>query len=267
MEAIADYVLIRSLGKGNHGQFFLAQTPARLGLPAEHVAVKVLGGNSGEEALRRATRELRAFHKVQSPYLVPLYDAGQEGGRFFYTMPFFERGSLDRPASPLGHEAITRAVADAALAAHALHEAGIVHRGIKPTNILLTDSGALLSDLGLVQALAPGQTVTGLGPVESVEYLDPTLLTGSRATRATDIWSLAVSWHQALTGTSVYGDLAGNDPLLAIRRVLTSQPTLADGLSTGEANLIRQCLASDHTQRPATALQLAEALQKLAAGG
>src|SRR5713226_6029981 len=153
MDSIADYRIVRSLGEGNQGEFFLAEPPTRLPVEAEYVAVKVLSGPTTDDAFRRATRELKLFASVKSPYLVTLYDAGQDGGRFFYSMQYFPLGSLAAPARPLSQQEILRAVRHASLAAHALHEAGVVHRGIKPENILLHEDGAQLSDLGLAQVL------------------------------------------------------------------------------------------------------------------
>ncbi|MHB8340874.1 MAG: serine/threonine-protein kinase [Mycobacteriales bacterium] len=263
MERIADYTFIRSLGEGNHGEFFLAKPPARLRLDREFVAVKVLAGQTNEEAFRRTTRELRAFATARSPYLVTLFDAGQDGGRFFYSMEYFSVGSLAAPAQPLDRPQILRALAQASRAAHALHEAGVVHRGIKPENILLTDDGAKLSDLGLAQLLAPGQTVTGLGPIGSVEYIDPAILRGERASRASDIWSLGLTLHRALTGVSVYGQISTQDPLLAVRTVLTHEPQLAPGLAEADAAVIRSCIALNPADRPRTAEVLAERIEAL----
>lgn len=260
---IADYELVRSLGEGNHGEFFLAVPPARLPVDAEHVAVKILSGPTTEDAFRRATRELRLFASVRSPYLVSLFDAGQEGGRFFYSMSYFPRGSLADPAQPLTRVETRRAVAHASRAAHALHEAGIVHRGIKPANILLEEDGAKLSDLGLAQVVTPGLSVTGIGPVESLEYVDPGTLRGEPASRASDVWSLGATLHRALAGEGVYGEISRTDVGLAVRQVLTSSPTLSDTLTSGEAALVRTCLAADPADRPATAEELAVCIEAL----
>lgn len=265
MDPIADYELVRSLGAGNHGEFFLARPPARLGTTEEHVAVKVLAGATSEDTFRRATRELKAFAKVQSPHLVPLLDAGQDGDRFFYAIAYYPLGSLAAPARPLERAETLRAVASAARAAHALHEAGIAHRGIKPGNILLTDDGAQLTDLGLAQVLQPGATVTGIGPVGSVEYLDPAILNGQPASRATDVWSLGVTLHRALAGVGVYGELPDDDPLLAIRRVLSTTPTVSDRLSPDERAVVEASMAPDPAARPATAEELAQRIDALAA--
>jgi serine/threonine protein kinase len=265
VEPIADYELVRSLGAGNHGEFFLARPPARLGSVDEYVAVKVLVGATSEDTFRRATRELKAFARVQSPYLVPLIDAGQDGDRFFYAIAYYPLGSLAAPARPLERSETLRAVSSAARAAHALHEAGIAHRSIKPGNILLTDAGAQLTDLGLAQVLQPGATVTGIGPVGSVEYLDPVILNGQPASRATDVWSLGVTLHRALAGVGVYGELPDDDPLLAIRRVLSTTPAISDRLSVDERAVVEAALDPDVAARPTTAEAFADQVDGLLA--
>jgi serine/threonine protein kinase len=260
---IADYSFVRTLGEGNHGEFHLATPPARLRLSTEYVAVKVLNGGGSEESFRRMTKELRAFASVQSPYLVTLYDAGQEGGTFYYSMEYFPLGSLAAPARPLTRPETIRAVTHAARAAHSLHEAGVAHRDIKPANVMLHEHGAKLSDLGLAQVLQPGQTVTGIGTVGSIEFIDPVIMRGERASRATDIWSLGLTLHRALTGVGVYGELPDRDPLLALRKVLSTSPTLDPGLSPAERSVVEACIEPDLAKRIPTAEALAQRLDQL----
>ena len=263
MDRIADYVDLSPLGSGNHGTYWLASTPARLGIPAPQVAVKVMQAPAEEDAFRRIVRELKAFAKVGSQHLVELYDAGQEGGSFYYAMEYLPHGSLEKPIRHLGRGDVLAAVADAARAAHDLHEAGMAHRDINPGNILLTATGAKLSDLGLVQVLSPGQTITGMSAIGSIEYLDPAIMRGERASRATDIWALGVSLHHALTGRSVYGELPANDPLLAVRRVLSSSPSLDPSLTPDEAMVVQACIAGDPAARFRTAGELARRIDAL----
>jgi serine/threonine protein kinase len=263
MDRIADYQFIQPLGEGSSGSYYLADAPPRLGIAADKVAVKVLQVTAGEDAFHRLTRELRTFAKVRSAHLVTLYDAGQEAGRCYYAMEYCPGGSLAHPTRELSRGERVAALTAAARAANDLHEAGIAHRDIKPANILLTETGAKLSDLGLVQVLAPGQTITGLGGVGSVEYLDPAIMRGERASRSSDIWALGVTLHRVLAGTGVYGELPERDPLLAVRRVLSSPPTLDPGLSDTEAELVRRCLDPDPAARFRTAAELADALDAL----
>ena len=259
MQTIADYELIRSLGWGNHGQFFLARKPARLPVDVEYVAVKVFAGRSTADTFRRATRELKAFAAVRSPYIVSLYDAGQHDGVLYYSMEYLERGSLAEPVQPIGPAEGTAAIRDAAVAVSALHAAGMVHRDIKPGNIMLTENGGKLSDLGLAHVIAPGVTITGMGSVASIEYTDPEQLQGAHAGPATDIWSLGVTLHRVLSGKGIYGeDLPADDGLLALRRVMSADIQLAPGLPQAAAELILDSTGPS-AERPSAA-QFAERL-------
>jgi serine/threonine protein kinase len=259
VQGIADYEFVRPLGSGNHGLFFLARRPQRLPVPDEYLAVKVLSGESTTDTFRRATREMQAFARVHSPYLVTLYDAGQHDGVFFYSMEYLPGGSLAEPTTPLTRSVGLRAVAHAARAVAALHAAGIVHRDVKPGNVLLHDGGGKLSDLGLSQVFTPGVTLTGMGPIGSVEYMDPVLIQGEPPTPDNDVWSLGVMAHRVGTGQGVYGDLPAGDGLLALRRIFSSPPQVSPDAPAPLAALVNDCLRPVG-ERP-TAAELADRLE------
>jgi eukaryotic-like serine/threonine-protein kinase len=263
---IADYRFIRMLGAGNHGVFYLAKRPERLHIDADLVAVKVLSGSNSQDTFRRATRELAAFAAVKSPYLVTLYDAGQQGDDLYYSMEYLPAGSLADGEGSLRPAQILGAVADAARAADALHDAGIAHNDIKPSNIMLHDTGAKLSDLGLSQLLTPGLTITGLGTAGSVEYLDPAIIRGEMPSRATDIYALGATLHRALTGVGLYGDLPSDNTMVAMRRVLGHAPVVADSLPADVRNVIAAAIDPDPTARPNTAAELADRIDAIAKG-
>jgi serine/threonine protein kinase len=260
---IADYRFVRHLGAGNHGVFYLANRPERLHIDAEFVAVKVLSGSNSQDTFRRATRELAAFAAVRSPYLVTLYDAGQQGDDLYYSMEYLPAGSLADAIGSVPPSQVLAAVADAARAAHALHEAGIAHNDIKPGNVLLHDGHAKLSDLGLSQLLAPGMTMTGLGSTGSVEYLDPAVIRGELPGRATDIFALGATLHRALTGTGLYGDLPTDNTMLAMRRVLSHAPEISPNLPPGVREVIASAIDPNQAARPATAADLAAGIDAL----
>ncbi len=262
---IADYRFVRLLGAGNHGVFYLAYRPQRLHIDAEFVAVKVLTGSNSQDTFRRATRELAAFAAVRSPYLVTLYDAGQQGDDLYYSMEYLPAGSLADAMGSIPPGQVLAAVADAARAANALHESGIAHNDIKPGNVMLHDGHAKLSDLGLSQLLAPGLTITGLGSTGSVEYLDPAIIRGEMPGRATDIFALGATLHRGLTGTGLYGELPTNNTMLAMRRVLSHTPEISRALPAGVRAVIASAIDPNQAARPATAADLAASIDALSA--
>ena len=261
---IADYEIVGPLGRGTAGDLLLARPPARLGLDADLVIVKVLDGKHDPARFRRMSEELRLFASIDSPYLMQLYDAGSEDGMLWYSMEHCALGSLADPAVSLGREQRVRAMAQAARGVHDLHQAGIAHRDLKPANIFLTEDGAKVADLELARFLEPGMTVTTAAPVGDLEFIDPALLRGERASRASDIWALGVTLHVVLTGVSVYPGLSEEGGVLpAVRRVLSSPPTLDDDLDPAAAELVRDCTRPDPADRPQTALAVAERIEAL----
>jgi serine/threonine protein kinase len=260
---IADYRFLKMLGAGNHGVFYLALKPPRLPAEAEYVAVKVLSGAKSQDTFRRAVRELAAFAAVDSPYLVTLYDAGQQDHDLYYSMEYLPGGSLAEPAAPVTRQAAMAAVAHAGRAAHALHEAGIAHNDIKPGNVLLHPGGGKLADLGLSHALTPGLTVTGLGSTASVEYIDPAVIRGEPPSRASDIYALGATLHRALAGAGLYGNLPTDASLVAMRRVLAKTPAISPDLDPRAQTVIAGAINPDPSQRLPTALSLAEEIEAL----
>ena len=148
---------------------------------------------------------------------------------FFYAMDTAS-SARSPPQLPLDRADVVRAVAQAARAVHALHLAGLVHRGVKPSNVLLKADGARLADFGLVQALDPTHSMTSLGAISAVDFVEPSLLSGQGATPASDIWSLAATLHSGLTQEGLYGVLPADGPLFCVRRILTSPPRLSPTL-------------------------------------
>ncbi len=261
MNGIADYVFLRHLGDGNHGSFWLARPPERLGTTQESVAVKVLAQRATEDDFRRMTNELRIYSLVECADLVEILDAGHDDGQLFYTTMFHENGSLDRPSRPLDRPTIINAVAAASRAAHQLHQHGIAHRDIKPANILLDGDHGRLADLGLAQIINPGQTVTGIGPVGTIEFLAPEVIRGEPATRASDIWALGVTLHSVLTGRPLYHGLRTATLLDALRQVLTDRPVIDPSLKGNERAIVERCLMPEPGDRFATAADLAADLE------
>ena len=262
---VADYELVRLLGEGNHGRYYLARPPSRLGLAEEFVALKVFGDRVGEQAFDRGVRELRAFAAVESEYLVKVFDAVLEDG-MVYATEHFPLGSLAEPARPLARPDVITALEHAAHATHALHEAGFAHGDIKPSNVLLAETAegiaGRLTDPGLSRVLTPGTTLTSMGKAGTVEFVDPDILAGARPSRRTEVWALGATINRALSGSGLYGDLPDSQPLLAIRKVLSGTPQVSPALSPAEADVVRSCLAEGDA-RLTTAAEVADHLAQL----
>lgn len=261
---VADYEVVRSLGSGAQGESFLAVAPARLALDGDRVVVKLLSHTADDEVFKRVTSELRFVASVSSPHLVRLYDVGHQAGLVYYAEEFCEGGSLANPTRPLDRAAVLRVLAGAARGAHALHEAGAAHRAIKPANVMIDAEGeGRLGDPGLSGVVSPGQTTTGGDRVISLEFIEPGVLRGESAGRASDIWALGATAHRALAGQPLYDGLETRDVAAAIRLILTSVPEVAASLSDREAEVVRSCLAEERSDRPSTALEVAEAFDDL----
>lgn len=261
MSFLADYELIDWLGPGNHGDWWLARAPERLGHGDELVAVKALWRDASELDFERMARELRLLSMVRSQHLVHLIEAGESDGRLFYVRTHYRAGSLEQ--SDLGADQVRVAMACAARGAQALHDGGIAHRDIKPENVLLTDRGAVLSELGLAQLVDPGMT-TGIGPVGAIEYVAPEVALGERGSASSDIWALGVTLHRVLSGVSIYGPHPPENVLEGFRRVTGGQWEISSDLSATDRELVMSCLHQNPAERLPSAAHFADRLEGVA---
>lgn len=260
-DALADYVITDMVTSDGGMRVYGARPPERLGLNTDRVAVKVLPGGD-EQSFRRFTRVLKMYARVSDPGLLTLFDAGQHEALFFYTTEWCDAGSLDT-AGDTERNVRLGAVATAARAVHALHEAGIVHRDIRPATILLRSEGtAVLADLGA--AHVGSATVTSMAPMASLGFVDPHLLLGEAASRATDVYSLGATMHRVLTGHHLHPHLDRGDVLFALRTVLSQPPTIRrDHLSAEEADLVAACVDPRVQARPPTAEAFVDLVEQL----
>jgi len=263
MDGIAGYSDLRPLVQGAGTTSWLATPPARLRVDGP-VVLTTFEPTVEAERTHRAVEELDVVATVASPYVLRLLDVGHEGGRVFSAAEQRSGGTLDHPAAELEREGILKVVADAARGAHALHEAGLAHGAIAPATILLHEEGAKLDIPSLDHVLHPGLTVAAGASVTSVECADPAVVRGGLAGRPSDIWSLGVTLHRALSGRSVYGEERAADDLFdAVLHLLSHRAVVADGVEPEVATLVTACVAVDPGDRPSTALAVAEWLDEI----
>jgi len=222
------YRLGREIGRGGMGTVWLAHDTVLGRL----VAVKRIGTMPGatEADLDRVRRESRVSAMLSHEHVVVVFDLAAEGDQHWLVMEYVESETLAqlvRRRGPLPVDEVAALAAQAATALAAAHRAGIVHRDVKPSNLLVTPSGHVkLSDFGIARAEAD-QVLTQTGLlVGSPGYLAPEVVTGTPATPASDMWSLGATIFYAVEGAQPY-DTSGN-VIGALYRVVNEEPPTSE---------------------------------------
>ncbi|MGH3062446.1 MAG: protein kinase domain-containing protein, partial [Gaiellaceae bacterium] len=257
------YLLERELGRGGMATVHLARDAELDRL----VAVKVLAGHlSGDEELReRFVREARMAAGLSHPNVVQVFDAGEEDGRLYIVMEYVPGVTLADEVGRAGKLDPAAAV-DLALQACAglehAHEAGLVHRDVKPGNLIVREDGALkITDFGIARAVEATQ-LTQVGSVlGTAAYLSPEQAAGERVTAATDIYGLGVVLYELLTGRTPFvieslNDLLAKHRESAVTPVRELEPAVPEALEAA----VMKCLARNPDYRPASAAALAHEL-------
>jgi len=272
----AAYSLQRELGGGGMSRVFVA-TDAALG---RTVVVKVLPPDLAAGVnMERFRREVRLASSLQHPNIVPVLSAGEANGVPYYTMPFVAGPSVrtrlvETGALPLDEAlGILRDVANALAYAHAHH---IIHRDIKPDNILLEQGVAMVTDFGIGKALSTSTlaslngraslTMSG-SVIGTPAYMSPEHAAADPATdHRTDIYSWGCVAYELLTGEPPYAGVALNKRLAA--QLADAPAPLGEfrpDVPRELEQLIRRCLRVDPAERPQRADELTDALAKVAA--
>ncbi|AWG97754.1 protein kinase [Rhodococcus ruber Chol-4] len=235
----------------------------RLGRP---VAVKVLRGEFGRlpDVRRRFEAEARAAASLDDPHIVAVHDSGEDAGVPYIVMERLPGGTLadEIALGPMPQDRVRAILIDVAAAVAAAHDAGILHRDIKPGNILFTEAGAVkVTDFGIAKSAGEDYTRTG-ELVGTVAYLSPDRLAGTPASVHDDLYALGAVGYEALTGRKPYD----YDNLLALARAITQGPppplaAARPDVDPGLVAVIERAMARDPGQRFTSARDMLAALQ------
>lgn len=245
---IGEYRLLRRLGAGGMGRVYLGRTAG-----GRTVAVKVVRGELAEDPEFRARfrQEVAAARLVGGAWTAPVLDADTEGAQPWVATGYVAGpalGAAVRDFGPLPAAAVRAMGAGLAEALEHVHAQGLVHRDVKPSNVLLTLDGPRLIDFGIARALdaATGLTQSGF-VVGSPGYMSPEQARGAVAGPPSDVFSLGAVLAYAATGAAPFGD--GVSAAVLLYRVLHEEPGLT-GLDAGLGAIVRDCLAKDPAARP-----------------
>ena len=247
------YALHEVVGQGGMATVYRASDRQH----GRDVAVKVLRDDGGGEfAVDRFRREIETAARLTHPHILPVHDSGATDALRWYVMPLVRGPSLRRrmeqqPLAPHESLRIAQQVAEALAYAHA-H--GVVHRDVKPENILLEEGHAVLADFGvarLVDDARPASWTRTGHVVGTPAYMSPEQGTGELpVSGAADVYALGCVLHEMLAGAPPFG--SGPHALVMMRHVNDAPPTLAHrtGIAPAVADFVRRCLDKEPARRP-----------------
>src|SRR4051812_46807673 len=256
------YRLERPLGHGGMASVHLARDTELDRLVALKLLAENLGGD--ESVHRRFVREARLAARLSHPNVVSVFDAGEDGGRPYIVMEYVEGENLAELLARRGRLPPDEAHGLAAQAARGLahaHEAGLVHRDVKPQNLILRRDGTVkIADFGIARAAETTITVAGT-VLGTAAYLAPEQALGEEVTAAADVYSLGAVLYELLTARPPFefetlADLADQQQRMEVTPVRDLAPEVPPELE----DVVMRCLARNPAYRPASAGELARVL-------
>jgi serine/threonine protein kinase/tetratricopeptide (TPR) repeat protein len=264
---LGDYELLEEVGRGGQGVVFRARQKSLNRI----VALKVIGlGQWATSAhLKRFRLEAEAAASLDHPCIVPIYEVGERDGQCYFSMKFVEGGQLDEVVrhAPMSIRQAVELIAKVARTVHYAHEHGILHRDIKPGNILVDVKGEPnLTDFGLARLVESESTVTRTVEVLGTpSYMAPeqAAANNTKPMNATDVYGLGAVLYQLLTG---HPPFAGGTTFETIKLLLETdprQPRLWNPkIDRDLSTICLKCLEKDPQRRYSSALALSEDLER-----
>ena len=259
---IDEYDLVKLLGSGTGGRVYLAIDTVL----AREVAIKILSAQPGLETRRRFLVEARAAARLQHTNVVSTYRAGDVADHPYLVTELVRGDSLAECTLPLPWRRCLEIGIGLARGLAAAHRSGVLHRDIKPGNVVIAGDGTpKLLDFGLALLLEHPGSARPVAMTGTPDYIAPELWRGEPATPRSDVYSLGAVLYQLLTGRAPFAHVPDGELGEAVRT--QDPPALADlvtELQPGLGQLVQRCLARDSAQRPASADELRASLEELA---
>jgi serine/threonine protein kinase len=267
LKDFGDYELIEEIGRGGQGVVYRARQKGLNRI----VALKVIGlAHCATQAhVKRFRMEAEAAAHLDDPRIVPIYEIGERDGACYFSMKFIEGGQLDKMigSEPMPGRKAAELMAKLAHTLHHAHQNGVLHRDVKPGNILLDAKGEPhLTDFGLARLVETESTVTRtLEVLGTPSYMAPEQAAGNnvRLTSATDVYGLGAVLYQLLTG---HPPFAGGTTYETVRMVLETQPRQPrlcnPKVDRDLETICSKCLEKEPAKRYASAEALAEDIER-----
>ena len=258
------YQIIKSIGEGGMANVYLAYDT----ILDRNVAVKVLRGDlaTDEKFVRRFQREALSASSLSNPNIVEVYDVGEDNGEYYIVMEYVEGKHLKNLLKKRGKLTVPEVIDIVLQITNGLsvaHDSYIIHRDIKPQNILILDNGLVkITDFGIAVAMNATQLTQTNSVMGSVHYLPPEQASGKGATLQSDIYSIGILMYELLTGKLPFkGD---NAVEIALKHLKEPMPSIRDEMPEipqSVENVILKATAKNPKNRYADAREMHEALK------
>jgi eukaryotic-like serine/threonine-protein kinase len=257
---VGKYTLKELLGQGAYGEVYAAEQKG-----GKNVAVKILDATHArdEDAVERFKREGETAKRLEHPNIVRVVDVGSSRARHYLVMELVAGGSLERMMQREGSaEKVLPAITEAARALAYAHGQGVVHRDVKPANILLTRSGrAKVTDFGLARAVDHSSMTTEGRLLGTASYMSPEQVKGERAGAASDVYAVGVMIYEAISGELPFKSDTQIGFLYQHAELAPPRPTVRPPFPNSLAEVALACLEKDPKDRP-TMARVAERLAR-----
>jgi len=268
---VGEYEILEELGRGGMGVVYKAR---KRGLERT-VALKMLlrGAHASAADMARFRSEVESASQLEHPNIAPVYDVGSSNGEPYFTMRFIEGTTLARKLAggPMAPQEAARILASVASGVHFAHEHGVLHRDLKPQNILIDSSGTpYVTDFGLAKRLEGGNSITQSGAILGTpSYMAPEQAAGNRGQMgpAADVYSLGAILYHALTGRPPHQAATPVDTVLSVLEQDPLPPRLLNPRVNRDLEMIAlKCLQKPQDLRYPSAEALAKDLTAYLSG-